>query len=207
MQRLRLRAVVLQAQNQLAQSTTSRKRTVSYLARRASSTRTTSSERVASVSPMRFFRSDITFNCKVPVGGQRLKSHDVHILVLTLNVYSCEPRDSPNCTIHGAQKVRQHGSHVGKENHINISHEDRKEKIQKAKTKDAFAVWYASGCDVTGGAGPAQPTSHHPTKAFRHKPVLLTLQSAKSSGQRNRRIPRRTKWSQSRIPSQLGAKV
>ena len=25
------------------------------------------------------------------------------------------------------------------------------------------AVWYASGCDMTGGAGPAQPTYHHPT--------------------------------------------
>ena len=63
---------------------------------------------------MRYFRSDNTFNCKVPVGGQLLKSHDVRILVQTLNVYSCEQRDSPNCTISGAQKVRQHGSHVGK---------------------------------------------------------------------------------------------
>ena len=25
------------------------------------------------------------------------------------------------------------------------------------------AVWYASGCDMTGGAGPAQQANHHPT--------------------------------------------
>ena len=48
MQRLWLRAVVLQAQKPACAITTSRKRTVPYLARRASSTRTPSSERVAS---------------------------------------------------------------------------------------------------------------------------------------------------------------
>ena len=36
------------------------------------------------------------------------------------------------------------------------------------------AVWYASGCDMTGGAGPAQPTYHHPTITS-HQSITLVV--------------------------------
>ena len=42
------------------------------------------------------------------------------------------------------------------------------------ETKDALVrVWYASGCDMTGGAGPAQPTYHHPTITSHQRITLV----------------------------------
>ena len=65
----------------------------------------------------------------------------------------------PGCTIRGAQKFRQHRSHVSK-----TSLRMRPKKKEKnANKRCTGAVWHASGCDMIGGAGPAQPTYHHPT--------------------------------------------
>ena len=47
------------------------------------------------------------------------------------------------------------------------THEDRKKRAQKQKKRCAGAVWYASGCDVTGGAGPSQPTITQPKQKKR----------------------------------------
>ena len=43
-------------------------------------------------------------------------------------------------------------------------HKVLQQRESQTKERCAGAVWYALGCDMTGGAGAAQPTYHHPTK-------------------------------------------